>query len=110
MHGLQSGFSWATGCNEGAITLDTFFVNKNADSPEERKWSFVLSSMDGQSGVLYTSVAVLLPVLSDVIRFSTSHRTSHRTSHHTSHRTSHARLTHVSPESHLLDIDMWFFR
>src|SRR5438045_4512725 len=32
-------------------------VNKNADSPEERKWSFVLSSMDGQSGDLYTSAA-----------------------------------------------------
>src|SRR3989440_12802657 len=38
-------------------------INKNADSPEERKWSFVLSSMDGQSGDLYTSVAgIHLPV------------------------------------------------
>ncbi len=35
-------------------------INKNADSPEERKWSFVLSSMDGQSGVLYTSVIASL--------------------------------------------------
>jgi hypothetical protein len=29
-------------------------VNKNADSPEERKWSFVLSSTDGKSGGLNT--------------------------------------------------------
>ena len=35
-------------------------INKNADSPEERKWSFVLSTMDGQSGGLYTSVAASL--------------------------------------------------
>jgi hypothetical protein len=43
-------------------------VNKNADSPEERKWSFVLSTMDGQSGGLYTSVADLLPVLLPVVQ------------------------------------------
>jgi hypothetical protein len=37
-----------------------YSVNKCADGPEERKWSFVLSTMDGQSGDLYTSMAASL--------------------------------------------------
>ena len=46
-----------------AMQLPSISVNKNADSLEREKWSFVLSSMDGQSGDLYTSVAgIHLPV------------------------------------------------
>src|SRR5436309_11309240 len=63
-------------------------VNKNAESPDERKWSFVLSSMDGQSGGLYTPRWQPCCLFRCLLRRDLSHRTSHCTSH--------ARLAYVS--------------
>ena len=71
-----------------AFTSASYNVNKNANGLGERKWSFVLSSMDGQSGVLYTPRWQPCCLFCCLLRRDLSH--------HTSHRTSHTRLTHVS--------------
>ena len=80
LQSLHDAVTQAQKDKEEAYTMNPTSVNKNADSPEERKWSFVLSSMDGKSGGLNTprcSSAACSANTDETFHVSSAHLMSH---------------------------------